>query len=255
MKEILTSNLPNDADMIKALGPMALPAPIATGDCLFSGINELEQPIAVCIERKKLGDLLSSIHNGRYMHQLQIAHENGADVFVLIAELGEIRSSPEDGMIEYRRWEFNTVKGRNKSRHVWVQAQPATSYSMLDQFLTELDWLAGVIVKRTTDVHETAAVIKALWSNFQTKPSDHMALNKFFKAPPPVAQLVKPSLLRRVAAELPDIGWERSKDIEKHFGTVQEMVNASILEWKLIPGIGDKISRHIVQSLRGGKID
>ena len=96
---IFCSNLPNDQDMIKALGSIAIPCPLFT-DCAFWGKGDDDTTLTVGIERKKLGDLAACINDGRLIHQAQIAKENGIDVFCLIVETGEIRPSPADGLLE-----------------------------------------------------------------------------------------------------------------------------------------------------------
>jgi DNA integrity scanning protein DisA with diadenylate cyclase activity len=61
--------------------------------------------------------------------------------------------------------------------------------------------------------------------------------------------LTRPSLVRRVAKELPDIGWERSFTIEQRWPTVREMVNAPADDWVKLEGIGKGIASKIDQEL------
>jgi len=253
---IYCSNLPNDQDMIRALGSVAVPLPIATGDCCFSGVGDNGQPICITVERKKLGDLCQCIQDGRYTHQLQIAKANGADVFCLIVEVGDIRSNPDDGLLERSVWGINPRT--LKRSQVWEPVKPTMTYSRFDQYLTELDYLAGIIVKRSRDVRETAVIIKALQTNFQTPPNQHGSLKQIFKSPSPAVQLVKPSLVRRVAAELPSIGWEWSGVIDQRFGSVQEMVGAGVGDWASLcisnngksRRLGKQTAEKIVKALR-----
>ncbi len=249
---IYCSGLPNDQDMIKALGSIAVPLPIAVGDACFSGIGDNDSSILVSVERKKIGDLAQCIMDGRYLAQAQTAKELGADVLCLIAE-GEVRSNPDDGLLEIRVW---GVSPRTLRRcQMWEPVKPAISYSRFDQYLTELDYLAGIIVKRSASVQETAAIIKSLWDNFQTAPDSHNSLRSFFRPLPPKIQLVRPSLVRRVASELPGIGWERSQAVAGYFPSVMAMVTADIGDWSKVDGIGKKTAQKVVQVIRGGKID
>lgn len=244
---VYTSNLPNDADMNKALGSFACPLPLTVCDCIFSGVGSNDQSILVGIERKKVGDLAQCILNGRYIFQMQQAKSSGIDVLVLIAELGDIRSSPEDGLLEVLNW---GISPRTFKRcQVWEPVKPTITYSRLDQYLTELDYLAGVMVKRSRDVHETAAIIKSLWDNFQTPPDQHNSLHAIFKAPLNEVLLVPPGLVRRVASELPGIGWGRSRAVADRFQTVWEMCQAGVEDWCQIEGIGKKTAEKVVASL------
>lgn len=250
---LFCSNLNNDQDMIKALGSCAIPASIKEGDAVFWGVGENESSIKVCVERKRLSDMVNSILGGRYLSQVQAAHEAGFSVYALIIETGIIRSNPDDGMIDILVWGISPRTG--KRAQLWQPLIPAISYSRFDQYLTELDWLVGVIVKRSQDVHETAAIIKALWVNFQTAPSEHNSLKQIYKAPLNEVLLVKPSLARRVASELPGIGWGRSGDVADKFHTVQEMVSADVKDWESIPGIGKVTALKAVAALHGGLAD
>ncbi len=250
---VYSSDLPNDQDLIRALGSIAVPCPMRYGDVFFWGISEdasgADIPLRVTVERKKIGDLAACIINGRYMYQAQKAKEAGADVLVLIAETGHIRANPDDGMIDLPVWGTNPDTG--KRTQIWQQLQPVIAYSRFDQFLTELDWIAGIIVKRSFDVTETANIIRALYDNFQTAPSKHNSLKQMYKAGPPVVQLVTPGLVRRVAAELSGVGWTRSGSVADKFPTVRAMVEASVQDWLSIPGIGKKTAEKAVSSLNG----
>ncbi len=244
---IYTSNLPNDADMIRALGSIAVPMPLFTDAC-FAGVGDNDTPLLVGVERKKLGDLASCIHDGRLMFQLQVSKEAGCDVLCLIVE-GDCRPNPEDGVLEMPVWGINAKLKRSQ---YWTPVLPITTYSRFDQYLTELDYLAGVVVKRSRNVLETAAIIKALWLNFQTAPGDHNSLKQMFKSPVQGVQLVRPSLVRRVASELPGIGWERSRVVAEHFQSIRAMVEAPVPEWAALDGIGKKTAAKVVQALGGG---
>jgi ERCC4-type nuclease len=235
--------------MIQALGSIAHPLPIATGDACFSGIGDNGSTILVTVERKKIGDLCQCILDGRYLHQLQIAKTNGADVFALIVE-GVVRPSSEDGLLEIPVWGINPKTMRRCQ--MWGPVKPTTTYSRYDQYLTELDYLAGVIVKRSRDVQETASIIKALWDNFQTPPDKHNSLRQVFSPPNTKVELVRPSLLRRVVKELDGLGWERSKAVAEHFRTIRAMANADVAEWVKVDGIGKKTAEKVVRAIRGG---
>jgi len=235
--------------MIKALGSLAVPIPIAFGDAVFWGASDTDEPIRVCIERKKIGDLAQCIITGRYLHQAQSAKGAGMDVLCLIVEGPQIRSNPDDGLLDMLIWGINPRT--LKHSQIWEQVKPAITYSRFDQYLTELEYLAGVIVKRSADVKETASIIKATWDNFQVPPSKHGSLKQIFSPPPPLVPLIKPSLVQRVACELDGIGWSRSLAVAAKFGTVKALVDADVKDWMEIDGIGKKIAEKVVAVLRG----
>jgi len=243
---IFASDLPNDQDMIKALGSVAVPCPLFT-DAGFWGKGDDDTTMTIGAERKKIGDLVSCIYDGRLMHQAQIAKENNIDVFCVIVE-GEVRSNPEDGLLEIPVWSINPRTMRRAE--IWQPVKPIISYSRFDQYLTELDYLAGIIVKRSKDVKETAVIIKSLWLNFQTPPSKHGSLRQIYEQPNREGVLlVRPNLVRRIAKELPLIGWGRSKAVSERFRTVKDMVDATVKDWQEIEGIGKKTAEKVVREL------
>jgi ERCC4-type nuclease len=242
---IYCSSLPNDEDMIKALGSMAVPMPSLFTDCCFSGSGDNSIPILIAVERKKISDIVSCIITGRFMSQFQVCKEMGCTVMVIIVE-GDCRPSPTDGLLEVPGWDpIKCKKG-------WIVTSQSLTYSRFDQYLTELDYLAGVIVKRSGDVRETAAIIKALWDNFQKPPDRHASLHQMFSAPNPKnsVELYRPGLARRIGKELPGVGWTRSREVAKHFGTVLNMANATEEEWTQVPGIGKKIAGDVYRDIR-----
>ncbi len=56
-------------------------------------------------------------------------------------------------------------------------------------------------------------------------------------------------MLRRVAKELPGIGWERSLAVEKHFVSVLAMMLAKSPEWEKVDGIGKTLAQKIVKAI------
>jgi len=241
---IYCSNLNNDQDMISALGSIALPFPLLYGDAAFFGNSGTEDPLRICVERKKVPDMASCILSGRYMNQVQTAYDAGFRVLCLALE-GRYRRSPMDGLLEIPG--YNYELGRNG----WKPVTPAISFSRFDQYLTELEWLTGIIVKQSENVRGTADIIKSLFVNFQVAPDDHGSLKGIYKQPPKKALLVKPSLVRRIASELPGIGWDKSATVAEHFPTVRTMMDADVKEWISLEGIGKKIANGIVSAIHG----
>jgi len=252
---IYTSDLPNDQDMIKALGSMAVPVPLFTDVC-FSSIDGK----VVAAERKKIGDLCSCILDGRFLFQMQTCKEAGADYLVLILE-GRYRRNPEDGLLEIPVWiPYVNVSGYHKRREEWQPVKPTMMFSRFDQYLTELQRDAGIIIKHTENVRGTADIILALYQNFQTPPDRHQSLKQLFKPPTPAVSLVKPTLVRRIAAELPGVGWEWSGVVADYFSTVREMVSVDIDTWAGLEKqsdngrkqkLGSKTAQKIIKSLGG----
>ena len=107
-------------------------------------------------------------------------------------------------------------------------------------------------MKRSANVKETAAQVKALWALYQKPPSEHSSLKSIYTTPVPGRNLLlRPSLVRRIAKELTGIGWQRSGDVDEKFKSVREMVAATEKDWLKIPGIGKKTAKSVVSALNG----
>lgn len=243
---IYCSSLPNDQDMIRALGSLALPFPVPCGDaCFFGASDSPDSSLRVCVERKKVHDMAACILSGRYLYQLQTAHDCGFDIFALILE-GRYDYSLDDGLVTIPGWD--SVRGRSG----WKPVKPAIAFSRFEQYLTELEHMAGVIVKRSEHVRGTAAIIRSLWDGFQKPPDGHKSLKVIYKSVTGGVSLTRPSLVRRMASELPGVGWERSGIVAQHFVTVRAMINADDKEWRSLDGIGKITARRVVEAI-GGK--
>jgi len=240
---LFTSNLPNDQDLIAALGSAAFPVPLEFADVAFWGNSGGEEALRVCIERKRLNDMASCIRDGRYLFQAQRAKEAGFDVLILVLE-GRVKPSPFDGQVLTPGWDHEL------GRKGWIPLIPTVQYSRWCQFLFELSYFAGIHVVRSEDVRETAIIIKALWVNFQQSPDKHNSLHQMFKPPAAGAiPLVRSSLLKRMAFELDGIGWERADAVAKHFKSVAEMVHADAKEWMKVDGVGKLTAQKAVVAL------
>ena len=234
---------PNDADLVRTLGSIAVALPLFT-DCCFTSCDGL----LISCERKKIGDMASCVQTGRLLAQLQTSAEVGADVFVVLVE-GRYRRNPEDGLLEIPVWGVNP---RTMKRcEMWQPVKPSMMFSRFDQYLTELQRDAGIIVKHTEDVRGTADVVLALYQNFQTPADQHQSLKQMYKRPSPTVSLIRPSFRRRVAAELKGVGWERAQTVADRFASVSEMVAATEKDWADIPGIGKKLAKSAMAELRG----
>ena len=63
----------------------------------------------------------------------------------------------------------------------------------------------------------------------------------------------KATLLRRVAAELPGIGFDRARNVEDFFGSIESMFWAGEDDWKKIEGIGKVTAQMAWEALHGKK--
>jgi len=231
------------ADLLDHLKPLGVACELTTlpfGDVALVGRGEGERPVPVGIEVKTVGDLLNSMTTGRLAgHQLPGLLASYEWVWLLVE--GVYRPDPASGILQ-------TLKGG-----AWA---PMTTgprrymYRDLESFLLTLVVRAGLHVQRTHGRGETArwlAALDAWWGKAWDEHKSHHALHH--KASVRPRTFVPPSLLRRIAAELPGVGWERSGAVAEKFRSVREMVVAGEAEWREVEGIGKKLSAQIVGAL------
>ena len=209
------------------------------GDIAFSG-NGADGQVEIGIERKKIGDLINSISSGRLSgHQIPGLLDNYFKVYIIVE--GICRENPTTGELEIlhgTKW-THLDRGRRKFayRDVWA-------------YLSTIEIMTGIIVRHTTNTLETTAQIEWLykwWQKPWEKHHGHLQLHK-----PPQTMLLrteKPSLIRRMASELSGIGWTRSREVEKYFGTIRKMFEAEESEWREIEGIGKLTSKNVWREL------
>lgn len=203
------------------------------GDASFVGKGMDDIPVMVGVERKTLPDLVGSMESGRLSgHQLPGLLSSFNTVYLIV----EGMARAHQGQVEI------------KQSGIWRSL--GISELALDSFLNTLEIMAGIVVRQTTTPQRTAYLINHLhhwWDKGWDKHRSHLE----FYEPRPTMSLTKPSLVRRVAKELPGIGWTRSGPVAEFFGTVQNMVTADRFKWMQIDGIGKSIAEGVVRAIRG----
>lgn len=211
------------------------------GDASFLGNGPDDVPIPVGIELKRLLDLLSSMTTGRLSgHQLP-GMQACYRVRYLVVE-GIWRPNPSTGLLE-------RPMGKG-----WVPVELGTRTFMaseVDGYLNTLDMLGGMHVRTTGSPRQTAQLILSIhhwWTDKKWEAHrSHLAFDESDGLG--TALLTKPKLLRRIAKELPGVGWARSQAVAAYFDNVVEMVNAPSEEWEKIEGIGEVIAEEVVREM------
>lgn len=212
------------------------------GDAMFLGNGPEGCPVHVAMELKTIGDILACIIDGRFSgHQLPglLAHYH---VIYLIIE-GKHRPDPRTGLLQVpgsRGWRDADYGAKR-----WM-------YRDLDCFLSTMEMKAGIKVRRSYDRKESAQILLAQHHWWTAKDYDeHRAHEAFDISGEP--SVVRPSLLRRIAAQLPGIGWQKAQAVEKHFPDVVTMMVADEREWRKIAGVGKTLSLRIIDEIQKQK--
>jgi ERCC4-type nuclease len=204
-------------------------------------------PDGICfigIEYKHIRDLVNSILYGR-LNVTQIPAMTELYQFFYILVEGLYRPHPQTGILE--TW----------SKDGWTELDTngfgkIVMYSQVSRALTTMELRnPHLYIRRTATPNETAYNIVDLFHYWNSKSWDQHTSHLQMRIDNHV-ELVKSSLLRRVAKEIDKVGWERSGAVDKHFGSVYNMANADIGSWTQIDGIGKVIAERAYKELRNG---
>lgn len=215
---------------------------LESADFAFEG----QGPHGACmvgVERKKVRELLQCIETGRFEGDQLPKMIQAYEHCWLIVE-GIWRPNPQSGVLEM---------GVSGGWQEILTNRKGYAYCQLDNFLTSLQSRVHLMVKQTASVEETAHVVKGLWGWYRKPWDQHKSGLVIYTPPPPAAMFLKPNVVRRVAAQLEGIGWEKSAAVAARFGTVLDMVVATEAEWQAIPGIGKTLAVRAIKQLTQGK--
>ena len=213
------------------------------GDACWQG-NGPDGEVTIGMERKRVGDLLNSIATGRLSgHQLPGLLDSYYRVYLIVE--GEWKEEPVTGEIMMHKWgkQWNRPPS---GRRTW-RAKDIIHY------LSSLEVITGVMVKQTRNMWETAQLIQYLagwWSKEWKWHKGHLQMHKST----PSCAFLKPgkaSMLRRMAAELPGVGFDRARNVESYFGSIEAMFWAGVKDWEKIEGIGKVTARLAWEALHG----
>lgn len=206
------------------------------GDFSFVGRGPEGVPALVGVERKTVGDFVSSMKTGRFTgHQLPGLLASYSRVWLLIE--GYVRPDI-DGHVytQYGNGKWKPTPG------------PDMTYTEFEHYLLTLEEKASVKVRICSDSVSTVQFIASLYHWWNDKDYDQHRSHLNFYNP---VQLRKPTLVRRVAKEFAGVGWERSKGVAAAFKTVESLATATVEQWKSIDGIGERLAQKIWNEIRG----
>ena len=211
------------------------------GDVQIEGQGPEGCPWMIGVEYKKLPDLVQSIDNGRLVgHQLPGLLECFSEAWLLVE--GTWRMGSHGEVLVPRKQGWSSM--RSGTSHSF-------SASALHGFLLTCQIKLGVKVWHTTTQEQTVAWLSALNRWWTTKAYEEHRAHLAFDNSQALSLISRPSLVRKVAATLPGLGWEKSGKVAAHFGSVVEMVNAPESEWREIEGIGKGIAQNVVKAMEG----
>lgn len=218
-------------------------AALLFGDVAFEG-NGPDGTMLIGIELKRLHDMLNCIDDARYSAHQRVGMAQMYRVSVLNIEGLWRPHDQKDLMMEG----FYNKAGDLK----WGYCQPSgrcVMYSKLRRYLFSVA-LSGVPVTYTRDILHTVKDIVELYWYFQKAWDKHTALLQMQRLNLPALN-GKPSLTRRWAANLEDVGVKLSDQAARKFKTPIALATADETEWVKISGIGVSTAQGIWREIHG----
>lgn len=213
---------------------------LSSGDFYFQG-NGPDGRIDIGIERKTVDDMLDCIETGRYMNSQRLKMKEDYNISVLFLE-GHWRPHDPDGWL-MEGYKDGLSWGYNKHR------SQRSLYSGLYRYLISVA-STGVIICYPRNIWQCAYDVVE-WYHYWQKPfHEHNSARDIYM--PAIPSLTaKPSLVKKWAYCLDDVGPKISDLAARHFRKPITLAEADETEWVKIPGVGVKMAKDIVRKIRG----
>ena len=231
--------------MLRTLGCEVELTRLSFGDVSWIGYGANGEPVSCATELKRIEDIIACIQSGRFAgHQLPGLLQCYDHIWLLVID--DYRPRARDGVLEYRK------EGRNGG-YYWSEScgrQRTIFWRDVESWLMTMAICGGIRVHRVPDYREAAMWIKNTANWFAR--DDHKSHRVIYGTKEifgDSALLVKPTLARRVAAQLPGIAEVRSAAVAARFKTLDQMVNASEKDWRTVDGLGPGTARKIYQAI------
>lgn len=228
--------------IIKSLGIPCELSDLEFGDIAFEGNTSSGREL-IGVERKTLSDMLHCIDDARYSAHQKVGMAQMYRMSILMLEGLWARGTPPflDGVLitsdDSNRW----YPLRYRSQKVM--------YSKLYRYLLSVS-LSGVVTTLSRNIHHTACNVVECYHYFQKRWQDHTSLLETQKLNIPELR-GKPTLCRRWAADLTDVGVKFSMEAERMFRTPIRLAKADELEWMAIKGVGATTAQRIIREING----
>lgn len=230
---ILVDDRVGSAEIAPYLSNQKILCRLDYADFAFNG-NGPDGSVSIGAERKSLLDMLQSMTSGRLAgHQLIGLKDQYDFVYILIE--GVWRPDNTSGVL---------MRTNGKGR--WIAAAQGSRRFMardLYAFCHTLTVLCGVHVVRTSNQQETGKWLDATYGWWNRPWKSHKSHEQWVK-PTPTAQLRKPNLATRVAAQFDGIGWDKARKIGEKFSAT-DIMSVHPSRFEEVDGIGPKLAQSI----------
>lgn len=207
------------------------------------------------MERKTIGDMLSSMRSHRYAGFQVPNMSREYEVCYLIIE-GVWRPN-SDGVIEVPRkirgkYTWLPYQDTFSAKHrKWQSATVPYMYSEVDKHICTLELQKNIIVLRSSSQSEMVQQVVNRYEWWQKRWDEHHSGD-------PIKLQAEVSFRRiswceKFASILPGVGPKKAKQVGAYFKTIQAACTAPWEDWTEIPGIGERSAKEYYQLVRGEK--
>lgn len=188
----------------------------ASADAAFRGHGP-DGEIRIAIERKTVSEMLGIHPNHRFITgQIPMLLRNYDRTYLVIE--GRSYCHRRTGVLMHNGREA----GYGRQRFL---------FSTYEATLMTLREQAALVLVPMPDFASTVGWLQACYAWWQQEWDSHKTLKKVFQNAPEAAILDRIGPVRKIAAQIPDIGWKRSKVCENVFDNVREMICADVRTW------------------------
>ncbi len=268
--------------LLQRAGLPVTPARLLFGDIRFLGSGPQGEPVTVGVEVKTIHDLLHCITDGRFSgHQLPGMMTAYDQPWLLI--MGQWRQQRSSGILQYLSKSYQWRDAHVGSRHFmyrdllsWITTV-RTKVGIRDDSVPDQDhavaWI-GALYSWWTRVKRVGGEEVTGWESHRSHLAVNQASNEQFwsrvkqeerdsrggnggrngsngirgrLADP--ANLLRPTVCRLVAAQLPGVGYTRSEAVAKRFPRVADLVAATEKEIMEVEGLGKVGAKKVWRAL------
>lgn len=209
----------------------------ASGPGYAPGTHDLDDDgyVVVGIERKKTDELLGAVHDSRFRRKQVQGLLTSYPGHAWLLHEGVYEPDKQGILLRGR-----VFTSKNRTRMAVLHEAGFTRerhlYENFAKFQHTMHVKARLLSGRTISPEDTVAWLASLYRWYQKKYKDHKSAYVVDETKPDAVLLTKDSYQRRVLAQLPGVGWGRSKFVEQYMKveglTLSEMLAASSRTWR-----------------------
>lgn len=225
--------------------PNSVLTQLDSADVCFEGSG-----VTIGVELKTVMDAVSCMYSGRLADRQIPLMKAQYDICYLVIE-GVYRPCPQSGVLQYLKlFDKESEKGIQCGK--WLDASSGRKrlmYGSFENWLSTLTLKGGLHLRFTPSPDSTAAMLASLctWYQRESHHSFHV-LDESTET----AVLSRPTMLRRMIALLPRVGWDRSAILARRFTGVKFLPDGDLPEkWYIENQIAEGTARKIVEACGG----